>query len=580
MPINRLRAALRMALPTRAVQHCDGAGKAPRMQRRAPRTRTMVPASPSRSNRNMQDLISALIPRSIVARTTLAIIVLAALIGLVFATAAAWRLQQNERQRLEASLNELLSTVESTVRIASFVGDEALAREIVAGLMVNHTVAGVRILADGNTLYEQMRAGTVASELETLSIERPVHSPFDAGQVVGSITLHASAPALKAQAWKYTRYVLFVLAAEVLLVALSVAWVVYNLITRPIKGFSDELHRMQLHTGAQLRVPARNQKDEIGRLVGDVNALVSRLTALVDGERALRVEHEASGRRLALIFEKVDAGLFEVDSLGMLHSWNPAFVRTLGEPPDQPCLYALMPEHQARMQALIDDSLNSGQRHETDLELRVHDGHTRWAEISLTPVDRHMLQGVINDITERKRAEFAAQQLASRDTLTGLLNRRGLDAGLAAVFERRQHDPALPLALLALDLDHFKPVNDTYGHGAGDIVLQRVAEILEAVVRRTDLVARPGGDEFVVALVDIDSAGKAEQIAHNIIAQIGEPIDIGNGVEVRLGVSIGIAMAVASDQTADPVLRRADEAMYAAKQAGRGRAQVAPLPVA
>jgi diguanylate cyclase (GGDEF)-like protein/PAS domain S-box-containing protein len=579
MPMNRLRAVLRMG-PTEPAQQCDGAGNPLRIGRRTSRPRKMAPASPSRSNRDMQDLISALIPRSIVARTTLAIIVLAALIGLVFATAAAWRLQQNERQRLEDSLNELLSTVESTVRIASFVRDEALAREIVAGLMVNRAVAGVRILADGSTLYEQNRSGAAAGDLETLSIERPVHSPFDATEVVGSITLRASAPALKAQAWKYSRYVLLVLAAEVLLVALAVAWVVYNLITRPIKGFSDELHRMQLHAGAQLRVPARNRKDELGRLVGDVNALISRLTALVDGERALREQHEASGRRLALIFEKVDAGLFEVDSLGMLHSWNPAFVRTLGEPSEPACLHTLMPEHQARMQALIDDSLKSGQRREADLELRIHDGHTRWAEISLTPVDRRMLQGVINDITERKRAEFAAQQLASRDTLTGLLNRRGLEAGLAGVFERRQHDPALPLALLALDLDHFKPVNDTYGHGAGDVVLQRVAQVLEAVVRRSDLVARPGGDEFVVALVDIDSAGRAEQIARNIIAEVGKPIDIGNGVEVRLGVSIGIALAVAADRNAGPVLRRADEAMYAAKQAGRGRAHVAPLPMA
>src|SRR3546814_2250833 len=96
---------------------------------------------------------------------------------------------------------------------------------------------------------------------------------------------------------------------------------------------------------------------------------------------------------------------------------------------------SLLPAHEAQLRTLIDESLNSGEPREADLELRAQDGHTQWAEISLTPMDNVMLQGVINDITERKRAEFAAQQLASRDTLTGLLNRRGIDAGLAAVFE-------------------------------------------------------------------------------------------------------------------------------------------------
>src|SRR3546814_13510136 len=95
-----------------------------------------------------------------------------------------------------------------------------------------------------------------------------------------------------------------------------------------------------------------------------------------------------------------------------------------------------------------------------------------------------MLQGVINDITERKRAEFAAQQLASRDTLTGLLNRRGIDAGLAAVIEDRHREPDLAIALMLIDLDYFKQVNDTYGHAAGDIVLCRGADILERIVNR------------------------------------------------------------------------------------------------
>src|SRR3546814_18888127 len=99
------------------------------------------------------------------------------------------------------------------------------------------------------------------------------------------------------------------------------------------------------------------------------------------------------------------AGLFEVERNGLLHSWNPAFVRTLGSPPEPPELQALLPAHEAQLRPLIDESLNSGEPREADLELRAHDGNTQWAEISLTPMDNVMLKGVINDITQRKRAE-------------------------------------------------------------------------------------------------------------------------------------------------------------------------------
>src|SRR3546814_12685872 len=104
-------------------------------------------------------------------------------------------------------------------------------------------------------------------------------------------------------------------------------------------------------------------------------------------------------------------------------------------------------------------------------------------------MDNVMLQGVLNDITERKRAEFAAQQLASRDTLTGLLNRRGIDAGIAAVFEDRQREPDLAIAFMRLALDYFKQNNDNYGTDAGDFVLCRVDDVPDRSEACTELVS-------------------------------------------------------------------------------------------
>ncbi len=521
----------------------------------------------------------SLLPNSIVARTTLSIIGLALLVGFVFAGASAWMLQRHEERRLTTGLEELLSVVEQAVSIACFVRDEALAREIVDGLLLNHAVAGARISTDGDTLFERnVTTGDALARADTLSIKRTIYSPFNTSEAVGQIELHASKAVIRADAREYTRYLLLVLGLEVALVALAVAWVVYNLITRPIKGISDELHHLELRTGMQLHTPPRNREDEIGRLVGDVNALITRLSDLIDTERRLRLEREAGERRLALIFEKVDAGIFTVDRSGLLQTWNPAFANLLGQPAPQQSLQTLLPIHAARVQALIDDSLASGTLREADLELTANGGGSQWIEIVLTPLDDGSLQGLINDISHRKHSELSAQRLASRDTLTGLLNRRGFDSELQPMLARRRRESDPLLALLMIDLDRFKQANDTHGHAVGDEVLRCVAAIIQRAVRRTDLVARLGGDEFTVALVSIDSVADAEQIARTIIDGIGKPMDLDNGITVQIGASIGVALVAESETSAVPALARADQAMYLVKQSGRGRARVAPLP--
>jgi diguanylate cyclase (GGDEF)-like protein len=135
-----------------------------------------------------------------------------------------------------------------------------------------------------------------------------------------------------------------------------------------------------------------------------------------------------------------------------------------------------------------------------------------------------------------------------------------------------------PLAVLQIDLDRFKSVNDTFGHEAGDRVLRDVANILERSVRRSDVVGRVGGDEFVVVLPGIETLDKAQDIAMNIIAGVRDPFVIGAGRRAEIGASIGIAFAEWPGESAVSLLRRADAAMYQAKQSGRGRVCVARLP--
>jgi two-component system cell cycle response regulator len=162
---------------------------------------------------------------------------------------------------------------------------------------------------------------------------------------------------------------------------------------------------------------------------------------------------------------------------------------------------------------------------------------------------------------------------AAHDPLTSLPNKTLMDDRLAMACERATRDNALA-ALLFIDLDGFKGVNDSHGHEAGDRVLVEVARRLEAGLRKVDTAARLGGDEFLVVLDGISSRADADTVAAKLIELVGQPIDVG-GEAVRIGVSIGIAVFPDDTRQVSDLVRLADGAMYAVKRAGKNGYQQA-----
>lgn len=173
---------------------------------------------------------------------------------------------------------------------------------------------------------------------------------------------------------------------------------------------------------------------------------------------------------------------------------------------------------------------------------------------------------LVTDITALKQAEMELGRQASVDSLSGLANRRKFDEHLALALARSQRH-LLPVALLYLDIDHFKAVNDTHGHAVGDAVIREFARRLVAQVRNVDLPARFGGDEFVVLLDEPASAAEVEMVARKLLTAMAAPFAC-DGLELAVGTSIGAAF-FRSTPTPEALLAQADAALYAAKAAGR-----------
>lgn len=256
-------------------------------------------------------------------------------------------------------------------------------------------------------------------------------------------------------------------------------------------------------------------------------------------------------------------------------SVNPAFQRVTGYSADEAMGQSLQmldsPRHSdAEYQTIRSQILDTGRWH-GELWLRRKDASDLCAALEIVRIRRggeaDLIVVVMNDITERKRAELELKYLANFDALTGLPNRTMFHGRLLHAVKRANRRNAR-LALLFIDLDRFKQINDTLGHAAGDELLRATSQRMTATVPGGAIVARLGGDEFTVLLPDLRADEDAQKVAQALIDAFVDPVNLG-GNEVVISPSIGIACYPEHGDDPGTLLKHADAAMYSSKDAGR-----------
>jgi diguanylate cyclase (GGDEF)-like protein/PAS domain S-box-containing protein len=291
-----------------------------------------------------------------------------------------------------------------------------------------------------------------------------------------------------------------------------------------------------------------------------------------------------SEERLRGITESTGDAIIMMDNQGAISFWNPAATEILGYRPEeaigQDLHEMLAPEryHEAVKSALpafLETGWGDRVGKKTELSAVKKNGHEITVSLMLSAVflqGQWHAVGVLRDITEQKNMEKELVRLADTDNLTGLFNRRIFLERLAHEINRFQRY-GTAVVLMMLDLDHFKKVNDTYGHAAGDKVLREFARILRKTVRVTDVSGRVGGEEFAVLLPET-TMDIAMPVAQRILRLVRESTVVIDGKEIRFTVSIGLSQVHAEDTHPEPLLARADAAMYQAKDSGRDRAEI------
>lgn len=520
-------------------------------------------------------------------------VVLAFMLGLFMSTVQLYLDLKGNEAELENLVNRVIEVTTPPAARAVHTLDDDLSLEVVNGLLAYDFIYEVTI---SDELGSVLASGTeprpasstrwltkfIADDSKTYIARLTI--PGYGESVAGSIQFTVDVDVALAPFFERSGLILGagMLRNTLLVLLLFIAF--HLMLTRPLIQIAREMAEINLDKPGSSRLSAlpNHKSDEVGQLVSTTNKMLDLMELSLAKRRAVELALRRSEEHVRQIIDSLPVMVGARNREGQYIFANKALAKFVGRKTDdmQTChVSELLPFYLNDVSRLLelDRRIIEGEVEGEMLEesFRGNDGKPIYLQTHIMPMefyDERVALIVSTDITERKQAQFKMEHMAYHDSLTNLPNRVHLVERLEHEIRRAKRH-GYHGALLFIDLDHFKTINDSLGHPVGDEVLIQVAARLQNAVREEDLVARLSGDEFVVVLTVLDAdisaaALRAAEVADKIRQKISEPY-LYDEMELRVSGSVGMVVYPDDNSSVHELIRFADTAMYQVKERGR-----------
>ncbi len=469
----------------------------------------------------------------------------------------------HEVENSKEQISELHKTVSATATIAAYLLDHELVQEVVDGLATNGVVHGAIIEFEGEVISTKIT-------IQENPITFPLHSPFEKNRIIGHLSIIPDPRHIKLRAKEIGRDNAKALIAQAAIATFIAIFISYVLITQPMVYISRSLHKTTPGTDTRLFIPDFHNKSELGDLVRDINNLLNNTQLQISAQQELKDELEIIEKRFRMLFESSQSPIILMEPRGSILLYNQAFTGLLKKLNTQikknfgALLQELFTDPDTLLKkvkyAFANDEIFTG---EFQLISKQSD-RLMWVQVVISSIVsddmKEYYQITLHDISKRKRELDKLNKRANYDQMTQLLNRHATEKHIQNLIYNK-----VSFAVILMDLNGFKEINDIHGHDCGDEILINVAKILKQNVRQDDLPCRWGGDEFVIILKEVNQE-RVRAIVKKLLNSIKQPYQLSQYHElVSVGASIGAAFFPEDDIDMQELIKKADKAMYQTK---------------
>ena len=522
-------------------------------------------------------------------------VALTLLIGLLFSgIQIVWDLRE-EKSLIDRTVMQVLATLRESATQAAYGLDETLAARVVSGLFEYEPVYAAVLRDNFNNILAQKTEQQVSSNRTVLTKlmfgeNQEYEIPLETGSgrdLVGHLSVKIDTDMIADGFLNRATRILTSGILRNLILGLILVVFFYVTLTKPLLRVSSLLRKIdpQNPTPDAIVIPENHDRDELGMILRTTWGLIERISATLDKLRTTEQQVRDRENQLTAIVQNVADGILTITPTGRIVEYNGATKQLLGlmrdETPQGRTLHEfLMPRAIPLLEHSLEElAAQSSDNQTTEKRLTLPIRRADQTEIDVSIALRMipdaatpMMTAVLTDITVRKRYEEQLVYMANHDTLTNLPNRSMLESSLSKALDKHKEASSTrhgATAVLFIDLDRFKVINDSLGHDVGDLLLKAVAGRLQKVIGRQEIVGRLGGDEFLIIIPDLKETQDAAILSQAVLDALAPAFDI-KGRVLFVSPSIGIALYPSDGEDFPALMRNADTAMYSAKSGGGG----------